>query len=704
MAKLAVVSPAPAPASEERLIDPHAIVKLARRRWRPMLITALATLLVAAILYMAAQPQYVATGRLALERRTDQLVDTSVDQGTANSSVVDTQVQVLKSPEIAAAVVDRLKLQGIEGFGVPKDAESTEAGSRERAIRVVQGGLDAVREGQSYAISVSYTADDPNTAAVIANAAMEAYTSGQKSSEYAQRAKEAVLLRDRLGLLRADVIRAEQALARGRASTNLVDIGDTAGAQAMMQALNAQLAQARADEAAASARAAAAASATTIVAPSINSLRTEQARLEAKRAELSERYNASHPSLISVNEQLSAVNRSLEGELARVRQGAIAEAQAARNRAASLRASVGREQSQLMAANNASAFMAELERNAAAARTLYQGLLDEYKTKMVALGTERSNAIVIANAYPPNSPSSPNSTAYLIGGILAALVFGAFAGVTGEMMESGLLNQAMAEKKLGIPFIASIPDVTTVRDSPLKEGTPAQLADHMLEHPDGVFAESFRGICTALKVGQESQLARTLAVTSALVDEGKTTTAICLARTARAAGLRVLLVDCDIRHRSATKAFGCEGATGLMELLQERANLDETITQDSTTGLDVLPTGAVESTKAELLASRSMRFLLTRLRTAYDLVILETAPVLPVAETRGLAAMTDGTLLVVRWRKTPTDVAKRAVDQLERSGAEIIGGLLSRVNIHSSIIAGAGEDVYYYPSSRSKAA
>lgn len=703
MAEFSIVSDAPA--TDDRLINPKAILKLVRRRWKPILLAAIAAIVAATLLYLSADPQYVATGRLALDRRTDQLVDTSIDSGATNSSVVDTEVQVLRSPEIAAAVVDRLNLETAPGFGYAQNASSGTVPSRERAVRVVQSGLNAGREGESLAISVSFEGADPVRAAQVVNAAMEAYTSGQKTSEYAQRAQEVVLLRDRLGLLRADVIRAEQALSRHRASTNLIDMADDSGAgQAVMQSLNQQLAQARADEAAASARASAAASAATINAPSINSMRSEQARLEAKRAELSERYTPDHPSLVSVNEQLGAVNRSLGSELSRVRQGAIAEAQAARNRASSLRQSVNREQGQLMAANNMSAQMSELERNAGAARTLYQGLLDEYKKKLVALGTERSRAYVIAQAFPPSAPSSPNEMAYLIGGLLAALALGAFAGVAIDNMEGGLLNQMMAEKKLGIPIFASVPDIAKVRDSPLKDGTPATIADHMLDHPDGVFAESFRSIATALKLGQERQLARALAVTSALVDEGKTTTAICLARSARAAGLRVMLVDCDVRHRSATEALAPHSKQGLLDVLDDSARLDDVIIVDEATGMHMLPSGQSEGNRAELVSSRSMRFLLARLRGNYDLVILETAPVLPIAETRALAAMADGTLMVMRWRKTPTDVAKRSLDQLRRAGAEILGGVLTRVNIHSSIVASAGEDVYYYPSARPKAA
>jgi succinoglycan biosynthesis transport protein ExoP len=705
MTKFTVVQEGPE--SDERLIDPRAIWLVVQRRLRPILLTMFAVLLVTAILYVTAGREYIATGRLALEKQPDQLVESGPTDKpvSTDSSAVETEVQVLQSPEIAAAVVDKLQLANVPGFGVPEGTTGTVEGSRDRAIRALQNALEVGREGSSYAISVSFSSSDPVMAAKVVNAVIDAYTGGQRTSEYAQRTREIQLLRDRLGLLRADVIRAEQAIAQHRGATNLVDLSQNSdAAQTAMQQLNTQLAQARADEAAAIARANAAATGNSIESPTVNALRQEQAQLRAKQAELSKKYSSNYPTVVAVNEQLSSVEQALNTEIARVRQGAVAEAQVARNRAASLRSSVSHEQGQLMAANNVSVVIAELQRNADAAKSLYQALLDEYKQKLVALGTEQSKAYVIAYAAPPGMPASPNSIAYIIGGLVAAMVLGAFVAIALETMEAGVLSQSMVERELGVPAIASIPDVATVKDTPLKGADPGEISDHMLEHPNSVFTESVRSLRTALKLGQDGQLARTLAITSALTDEGKTTTGICLARSAAAAGTRVILVDCDLRHRSATDALAPQSRVGLVEVLQDRARLEEAVVIDSATGARTLPVGGSNASGAELLTSRSMRALLARLRGTYDLVILETAPVLPVAETRAIAAMADATVLVVRWRKTPLGVIKKAVNQLDRAGAKVIGAVLARVSLKSSIASTSGEYVYYYPSARPKAA
>lgn len=702
MAKFTVVQEAPADPGLG-LVSPRALAQIIKRRWLPIALALATVLFITGLAYMVADPQYVATGRVALDRRTDQLVEVDADQRpvSPDASSVETEVQVLRSPAIAAAVVDELQLANRPGFGLP-DGAWPGTGSRDSAVRVVAGGLDVRREGGSYAISVGFTADDPLLAARVVNSTIDSYTSGQKTSESLERTREIGLLRDRLGMLRADLIRAEGAVARYRAGTNLIDLTDSAGG-GTMQTLDTQLAQASADEAAAAARAAAASGVAAMESPTINSLRSQQSQLTAKLAELSNRYGNDYPTLVGVKEQLKVVNQALGDEIGRVRQSAVAEAQVARNRASSLRGSVSRQQGQLMAANNASVQLAELERNAAAAKSLYQGLLDSYKQMITAQGTERSKAYVIAYATAPSGPSSPNRLAYGIAGIVAALIAAAFVALALESMEGGLLNQSMAEKELGMPVLASIPDVATVKDSPLKRGTPRTIGDQLLAHPSGVFCESFRGLRTALKLGQDDQVARSIAITSALSDEGKTTTAICLARSASAAGMRVILVDCDLRQRSCSDAFVSQPRFGLIEVLKGHARLEQAIVTDTQSGADILPISSANDINFDLITSRSMRSLLSRLRSSYDLVLLETAPALPVAETRAVAAMADATVLVVRWRKTPTGVVKKAITQLNRAGVNVIGAVLTRVSLRYNA-AGLGDDVYYYKSAPAKAA
>jgi capsular exopolysaccharide synthesis family protein len=527
---------------------------------------------------------------------------------------------------------------------------------------------------------------------------MNSYTGGQKSSAAAQLSHDIGMLRDRLGVVRADLLKAEKAVAEYRAGTGLIDLANNSdAANQAMEALNTQLAQARADEAEAESKANNGESLISVTDSStVSALRAQQSKLLAQRADLQQRYNDQYPALVRLNDQLNAVNRQLAAEEARVRAGVAAQAQAASDRAASLRSSVNKQKAELMSANAASVHLAELERNADSAKTLYASLLDQYKQKLAAQGTEQSKAYVIAYAAPPTAPASPKLLAYLIGGILAAIVAGVAAAIILDNMESGLLNQSALEQKLGIPALGAIPDIRTVKDTPLKRPTPGGMAEQLLAHPTGAFAEAFRSLRTSLKLDEADGRGKFLAITSAVADEGKTATSICLAQSAALAGKRILLIDCDLRHHACTDLFAPDPQAGLIEVLEGHTPLDQAVVRDVESGLNVLPTTALAQRPVDLLTSSAMRSLLARVGSAYDLVILETPPVLPVAEARALTAMADATLMIVRWRTTPAAAAKKAIGLLNRAGAKIAGAVLNRVSLRWSALGGLGDDVYYY--------
>jgi capsular exopolysaccharide synthesis family protein len=220
----------------------------------------------------------------------------------------------------------------------------------------------------------------------------------------------------------------------------------------------------------------------------------------------------------------------------------------------------------------------------------------------------------------------------------------------------------------------------------------------LLAHPGSVFDESFRSVRTALKIGQDGQLVRSLAISSALPDEGKTTAAICLARSAALAGLRVLLLDCDLRRRASSRTLADRLDAGLVEVLKGEVQLEQAIVRDAASGAHFLPQKPSSEPVYDLIASRAMGKLIERLEESYDLVIIDTAPVLPVAEARAVAAMADGVLLVVRWRKTPANAAKLAVDQLRREGANLSGAMLSRIDLQAAASSDLSEEAHYYRS------
>jgi capsular exopolysaccharide synthesis family protein len=187
-----------------------------------------------------------------------------------------------------------------------------------------------------------------------------------------------------------------------------------------------------------------------------------------------------------------------------------------------------------------------------------------------------------------------------------------------------------------------------------------------------------------------------IAITSALPGEGKTTTSLCLARTAALQGARVVVVDCDLRRRTVNRLLRADPATGLLEVLSGEATLQQAIVVDEPTGAHVLPLAKSAFTPKDVFGTVAMDRLLADLRARYDLIILDTAPILPVADTRVLAPKADTVVFLARWRKTPQQAIEAAFRLLAGTGAHVGGVALTQMDMKQQTKYGYGDPGYYY--------
>ena len=684
---------------DARLIDLRAIgAAVRRRKWWALAAMAL-VLAATALAYMLTPKAYEASGTIALDRRTVELVATKDAPGlTTDSPTVDTTVQVLTSPRLAGEVVDMLGLAKVSGFGLDEDGQATTPeAARRRAIAAVRGGLSVKRTGVSYAISVAYRAGEADIAARVANGIIDRYIADQQGGREDERTRQTTLLRERINGLRGEVIRAESAVARYRGASNLIAVDQNSTAvQQEISVLNTQLATAEAERAASQARLSALGGNGAAESPLLRDLRSQQAQLSAQRAGLAGRYGPLHPDLARIDRQLADVNGNIAAERTRVRTNLEADLRVASGRAAAVRGSLDRAQGGLSAGNAASVQLNELERNAESARGLYQALLDRYRQAVAAQGTDQSDAYVISRAQVPGGPVSPNLGLFAIGGLIAALLAGSALIAVLEMSENGLRSRGEVEEQLGVPVIGTVPDLASVPGGRAARGDPMGPADFLVASETSVFSEAFRSIRAALRIGQSGQIVRSLAITSALPNEGKTTTAMCLARSAALAGGRVVLVDCDARRRASSRQMAGRAVSGLGDVLADGMALDQALIRDEASGAYILAQTGQRANESDLLTSEGMAKLIGQLEERFDLVILDTAPVLALAEARAIAGMADGVLLVTRWRKTPANAATLAVDLLGRAGADVKGAALTMVDLRVQSKSGLGDEMMYY--------
>lgn len=684
------------------LIDIRHVGAVLRRRWMVLCAAIFAAIVIAAAAFLAAEPRYIATAQVALERTAERVinVDSVVPTTDPDSAAVDTEVQVLRSPELLGRVVDRLRLDRDPAFNeaAGQTAARPDLIGRQRAIGTLLGGLTVKRDGLSYAISISFEGSTPVQAAQIANALVDEYVSSQVGSktEATQRARR--FLEQRLEELRTQVLSAEREVANYRSAHNLFAVSEASTVtQQELSGLSTQLAQAKAENAAAQARLSAARAqlgrgrsgeelGDSLDSPVVSQLRAQRAEAAREVAALEKRYGPRHPDLVRAQSQLRAADEGIAAEVQRIVSNVSIQASIASQRAGSLAGSVAQTQGKLASDNEASVRLGELERNAESARTLYQAFLDRYRQTVAQSGLERSNSYIVSRARVPGAPNSPNMLIYAAMAVVGGLGMGVLLVVLLQLLERGIETGDAVEETLALPTLAAIPDVNTLPGY-RKSGPPASPAELLLKRPQSTYAEAFRTLRTSIQFAEASKPTRVVAITSAVPGEGKTTTAMGLARAVAAAGGRVLLIDADARRRASSRQFADGVELGLDEVLAGQATLEQAIVKDSMSDACLLPQ-RLDSTGISLVESPRLAELIEQVRERYDLVILDTPPVLPVDEARVIASMADGVVFLVRWRKTPAKAASVALRRLYDVHAEVLGAALTLVDVREQERAG----------------
>ena len=275
----------------------------------------------------------------------------------------------------------------------------------------------------------------------------------------------------------------------------------------------------------------------------------------------------------------------------------------------------------------------------------------------------------IRTATVPIAPATPNTKLNLALGLLVGLALGLGLAVLREMLDTKVRTAADVQKVTDASVIASI-------------GFDEEAPKHPLivqSSPHSHRSEAFRRLRTNLQFLDIAGRPKTIVVTSSLPGEGKSTTAINLAITLADAGSRVALVDADLRRPSVAEYMGLEGAVGLTTVLIGQATVQDVIQPWGNGNLHVLPSGQIPPNPSELLGSRSMADLLEQLTGLYDIVLIDTPPLLPVTDAAILARLTGGALVVVGANSLSRQQLAASLGSLETVGARVLGVVLNRL-------------------------
>ncbi|MCG8442938.1 MAG: polysaccharide biosynthesis tyrosine autokinase [Caulobacterales bacterium] len=733
-------------AADQDAVDLRRLWFAFRRRVRLFAIIALAVLLATVFFNQQLVAQYTASARILLDPREMEIVDIeSVIGGLApDAATIDTEVELISSRELMGRVVDQLRLISNPEFnywlrepsglsavtGSLGDAVSSVVGSflpggaeeevvepisdermsaiqREAVVNTLTRHISVRRVGMTYVINVQVESVSPDTAAQIANEVAEQYIVDQLEANLEATRRANAWLNERLVSMREEVRAAERAVEKFRAEAGLLDTGGETLTEQQIAEVSAQLVIQRADLAEREARLSIVRSqlaegrsgdqfADVINDENVRDLRRQRAALSRELADLSTRYAEKHPRIIAKRRELADSERELQDETSRILSNLESEAEVARERVASLERDLARRRDRLAANKTSLVRLRELERDAEAVRGVYESFLERSRQTSAQVTLEETQARIIAKATPPLYPSSPNRKLNLFVGVMLALTLGGAAVFAAETFDSGLRTSADVDRFLNFPTLGMLP---RIRFGTLKGRNVRGVADYVVARPLSAYSEALRAVRASVLLGSDGPEVRTLSFTSAISGEGKTSVAYSFARVSAMQGARTLAIDCDLRRRELTRAAGLEPQRGLIEVLKGQESATSAVVEETDTGLHILPLSVSGGTQHDFAGLGGMRQLLDQVRQEYDLVVLDTAPVLAVTESRVLGTLVDCVVVIAQWRHTARNAVRSAIGALTSVGAPVAGVVLTKVNLRLQSQY-ADEGGYYHRSYR----
>jgi polysaccharide biosynthesis transport protein len=672
-----------------------AALQMLRRR---MLIMALvgATAAVGAFSYLMLQtPLYSATALVMINPRQERVLDNEsvIGQLPRDSSTIDSEIELLRSPALLSELSQALGM-------MPQNADS---GTAVQTAGGIGGSIQVRRRGNTYVIEITATASSAQRAQLIANTYADVYIASQVNARVDTAARANSWLSRRLAELRQDVQQKESAAETFRVESGLMAAQGSSLVEQQITNVQTQVLQAQADLAEREARyrqlqemRSSGASLETIGnalnSATIANLRSRESEIARRQSDLEARYLDSHPAVQAVRAERRDIEAQIQREIQRISVNLGNEVTVARARLGTLQDSLRNAAGDLSDNSSASVRLRELEREAAASRQVYESYLQRYQEIADQDQLNTSDARLMAYSALPGAPSSPKLRIAVALAIALGLLLGLGAGVIAEALDQSVKNADELEAKVGYPAIASIPTISKrmMRQMPPAERHPS---GYLVGRPMSAFTEALRVLRTVIVYSKLDFSVKVVAITSALPDEGKTTISMCLARVAAMSGQRVCVVDCDLRKQSINDVIDIETDVGILQVLAGEAPWRSAIVRDPNSDAHVLPVATSGFTPRDVFGSDAMSRLVGELRAHYDLVILDCAPILAVAETRVLVKHADSVVIVARAGRSHIGAVRTAVAQTESAGGKVLGVALNCVLPHWQSYA---DSLYFY--------
>jgi polysaccharide biosynthesis transport protein len=698
---------------------------LIKRKW--LVFSCLAIIFgVVALATMRSTRIYDGGGSIAINK-TDPAILNLKESGNGGASDyydptdLDTEVRILKSDLLALQVIKQLNLDKHPEFGGTEEAPSDSLGLTTDALQPdsekttallagFKGNLRVSLVPNTRIIEIHYRSADKNLAANVVNTLINTYIEQNFKTRFESTMQASDWLSKQLVDLEMKVQTSQEKLVQYQKQHEILGIDEKQNiTTSKLDELNKELTAAESDRmekesvyrlvqsgdsdtaAAAATSAGAGASSSGLM----EKMREQQADLKIQVAQLSTQFGTSYPKVVQLNTQLKEVDAQLQTEMtkvvSRVRSGYLAALQ----HETMLRQALDNQKQEANKLNESAIEYSLLKRDVESYRTLYEGLMEKLKEAGVTAGLRSNNIRSVDRARVPTYPSEPNVPRNLTFALALGLSTGIGLAFLLEGIDNTVRTPEQAQAISALPSLGMIPlgsrgsiEAAAKRLTVASSREAVELVTQ--SRPQSQMAESYRALRTSLLLTSLGGPPKVILITSALPQEGKTTTSINTAIVLAQKGTRVLLIDADLRRPSIHKTLGMGPKTGLSNVLTGNATLQQAVVRSSILPtLFVLTAGTPPPNPAELLASSNMRDILAELREQYDHIIVDTPPTLSVTDAVVMSTRADAVVLVIRSGQTTKQALRRARDLLLQVNARVAGVLLNAVDLTSP-------DYYYY--------
>lgn len=772
-------------------------VSFVRRQFSVLLFVTLLTTALGVIYLVTTRPSFTAEAQLMIDTRKVQIFQQQSILGDIpiDTAQVESQVEILKSENVASAVIKNLHLTedpefvgsggGLLGalfttiLGQFNSGEQTPTSEFElfrRAMGAFQSRLSVKRIGLTYVIQINFRSYNPERAAQIANAIADAYITDQLEAKYQATRRASAWLQDRIKELRDQVSDSEQAVVEFKIKNNIVSTGPTDSDRPLLNQqqvteLSSQLTIARAQTAEALARldrinsvlsadlpnASLGATVTdTLKNEVVTKLRSQYLDLASREADWSQKYGHDHLAVVNLRNQMREIRNSIFDELKRLGETYKSDYEIAKQRELSVQKELAVAVSQSQATDARSVTLRQLQSTAQTYKTIYDNFLQRYMESVQQQSFPITESRLISSASRPLSKSSPKAFLILMVTGVGGMALGFAIGVLRDLSDGVFRSSEQVENSLQTDCIALVPlftasgdidksasrrDQIEIRafasslitrsskatssltlDSTIQDGSESvkgalSLSDSdreaalaapsldvgravktssrrkiardgstlwaVVDAPLSRYTEAVRSIKLANDLSGAVKANRIVGLTSSLPNEGKSTISFSLAQLMSQVGARTILVDCDLRNPSLSRALAPRAKTGLIDVISGKVLLEEAILEDPSTNLAFLP-GQVKMRLAhstEILTSIELKKLFEKLRESYDYVVVDLPPLAPVVDVRATTHLIDSFIFVIEWGRTKIDVVEHALRQAQGVYDNLLGVVLNKVDM-----------------------